>query len=597
MKLKLIITAVLFIPFLSKAQLGEQKKKFTKEDTLRGSLNENRDWWDVLRYDIEVRPDYEKKTIQGKVEVKFREIKTGKKRMQVDLQQPLIIDSIKVKALGDNSQIGKDGHGIVNFEFTQVAFEREADWNVVYFDYPLVKDKNCSFIIYYHGKPKEAKKAPWDGGWIWKKDSLGRPWMSVAVQGLGASAWYPCKDHQSDEPDNGASLTVIVPDTLVAVANGRLNSKYQIPRLNDTVGQANSNLTAYRWEVKNPINNYNIVPYIGKYVKLPQLLRTSVPDTVSMEDYGVIDTIISAKSYFTHHWVLDYNLEKAKQQFKQVQPMLNCFEYWFGPYPFYEDGYKLVEAPHLGMEHQSAVAYGNRYRNGYLGRDLSGSGWGTKWDYIIIHESGHEWFGNNITTNDIADMWVHEGFTCYSETLYTEWLFGKQAGDEYNRGMRKNIENDKPVIGPYGVNEEGSGDMYFKGANMLHTIRKVINDDSLFRKILRGLNETFRHKTVTTQDIESYIIKESGIGFQKTFDQYLRTTQVPVLEFYFKGKKVHYRWANSIKGFDLPLVINNKRYSITTKWKSASITGADRENWNKISIEQLYYITAKQAKP
>jgi aminopeptidase N len=610
MKLKLIITAVLFIPFLSKAQLGEQKKKFTREDTIRGSLNENRDWWDVLRYDIEVRPDYEKKEITGNTKIVFtgnKDEKLKKRyinallqkdtfRLQLDLQKPLIIDSI----IGTKIGLQGNSHGpMKEISLGKRKLSFSVDGNVIILDQPqfFLANRLDSIIVYYHGKPKEAKKAPWDGGWIWKKDSLGRPWMSVAVQGLGASAWYPCKDHQSDEPDNGASLTVIVPDTLVAVANGRLNSEYKIPRLNDTVGQANSNLTAYRWEVKNPINNYNIVPYIGKYVNWEDTLREEDVVKVDGIDLTVNDTVHITRTQTLNYWVLDYNLEKSQQQFQQVKPMLRCFEYWFGPYPFYEDGYKLVDAPHLGMEHQSAVAYGNRYRNGYLGRDLSGSGWGAKWDYIIIHESGHEWFGNNITTNDIADMWVHEGFTCYSETLYTEWLFGKQAGDEYNRGLRKNIENDKPVIGPYGVNEEGSGDMYFKGANMLHTIRKVINDDSLFRKILRGLNETFRHKTVTTQDIESYIIKESGINFQKTFDQYLRTTQIPVLEFYFKGKKVHYRWANCIKGFDLPLVINNKRYSITTKWKSASITGADRGNWNKISIEQLYYITAKQAKP
>jgi aminopeptidase N len=600
MKLKLIITAVLFLPFLSKAQLGQEKKTYTKADTLRGSLNENRDWWDVLRYDIEVRPDFQNKSIQGKTRILFQGVKDEnfKKRfiaslllkdtlrMQIDLQQPLIIDSI----LCDSTQLIGRTHGPMRDTLVgkkKMKFQQIANYVVLDKDQGSDMGKKDSITVYYHGKPREAKNAPWDGGWIWKKDSLGRPWMSVAVQGLGASAWYPCKDHQSDEPDNGASLTVIVPDTLVAVANGRLNSKYQIP---------NSKLTAYKWEVKNPINNYNIVPYIGKYVNWVDTFYCC-SDTQFIADSDPEDTVIMQRTYKLNYWVIDYNLEKSKQQFRQVKPMMRCFEYWFGPYPFYEDGYKLVDAPHLGMEHQGAIAYGNRYRNGYLGMDLSRSGWGTKWDYIIIHESGHEWFGNNITTKDIADMWVQEGFTCYSETLYTEWLFGKQAGDEYNRGLRRNIENDKPIIGPYGVNEEGSGDMYFKGTNMIHAIRKVINNDSLFRKILRGMNETFRHKTVTTQDIESYIIKESGIDFRKTFDQYLRTTQIPVLEFYFKRKKVHYRWVNCIEGFDLPLVINNKRHNITTKWKSATAAKTDLSSWNKISIEKLYYITVKQAKP
>ncbi len=590
MKLKLFIAAIMLLPFLTKAQLGDDKNKFTKADTLRGSLNENRDWWDVLRYDIEVKPDFQKKTIEGTVEIKFNEIKPHKTKIQIDLQQPLIIDSIQVKSLGDNSHILKDGHGIINFEYTKVSFIRDSVSNVVYFDYPYIRDKNCSFKIFYHGTPKEAKNAPWDGGWIWKTDSLGRPWMSIAVQGLGASAWFPCKDHQSDEPDNGASLTVIVPDSLVAVGNGRLMSKFQIP---------NSQLHSYKWEVKNPINSYNIVPSIGNYISWRDTLISNEYDTMRFQNNGIKDSVIARRRLELEYWVLDYNLPKAKVQFEQVKPMLRCFEHWFGPYPFYEDGYKLVESPHLGMEHQSAVAYGNKFRNGYLGRDRSGTGWGSKWDFIIIHESGHEWFANNITTKDIADMWVHEGFTNYSETLYTEWLFGKQAGDEYNKGLRRNIQNDKPIIGIYGVNQEGSGDMYDKAGNMIHIIRKVINDDEKFRKILSGMNEVFWHQTVTTQQIENYIIQQSGIDFQKTFDQYLRTTQIPQLEFYLSKdkKKITYRWTNSIKGFNLPLVINNKRYSITTKWKTTAITKDDLSRWNKIDIEQLYYITATQVKP
>jgi aminopeptidase N len=568
MKWKIFIAILLIQPLLTVAQ----ERKFTKADTLRGSLNENRDWWDVLRYDIEVKPDYEDKTIQGKVKIAYKIWKgitkaeqrnilwnTSNRLMQIDLQQPLVIDSI-TSSSSDGTYVGwMQFHS--KSKFVQ-------DRNIALVDLEFV-GKADTITIYYHGKPREAKNPPWDGGWIWKTDSLGRPWMSVAVQGLGASAWYPCKDYQGDEPDNGASLTIIVPDTLVAVGNGKLNSKFKIQ---------NSKLTAYKWEVKNPINNYNIVPYIGKYVNWT-------------------DTLIGEKGKLDlSFWILDYNLEKSKTQFQQAKTMLRCFEHWFGPYPFYEDGYKLVEAPHLGMEHQSAVAYGNGYRNGYRGRDLSGTGWGLKWDFIIIHESGHEWFGNNITTKDVADMWVHEGFTNYSETLYTEWLFGKQAGDEYNFGTRKNIKNDIPIIGPYGVNKEGSGDMYYKAGNMIHIIRKVINDDERFRLVLTGLNATFRHQTVTTPQIENYIIKQSGINFQKTFNQYLRTTQVPQLEFYFSkdSKTVFYRWANCVSGFDLPLVINNKRLNITTKWNSARLTNNDLSYWNSSEIEKLYYITAKQ---
>lgn len=564
MKLKLFIAAIMLLPFLTKAQLGDDKNKFTKADTLRGSLNENRDWWDVLRYDIEwVIPDTLNKTLHGQVKIVFKILKRPSVAkfegiLQIDLQDSLTINWVKGGILLKE----KDP----NVHYISIDLSKYSAYFSEIKKYSLID----SITISYQGKPRAAKNAPWDGGWIWKTDSLGRPWLSVAVQGLGASAWFPCKDHQSDEPDNGASLTVSVPENMVAVANGRLVSRTHV--------QGSRNHFFYKWEVKNPINSYNIVPSIGKYVNWI--------DTLNGQE-GKLDL---------SYWVLDYNLERAKQQFQQVKPMLRCFEHWFGPYPFYEDGYKLVESPHLGMEHQSAVAYGNKYRNGYLGRDRSGTGWGSKWDFIIIHESGHEWFANNITTKDIADMWVHEGFTNYSETLYTEWLFGKQAGDEYNHGLRRNIQNDKPIIGIYGVNEEGSGDMYDKAGNMIHIIRKVINDDEKFRKILRGMNEVFWHQTVTTQQIENYIIQQSGIDFQKTFDQYLRTIQIPQLEFYFSkdNKKITYRWTNSIKDFNLPLVINNKKYKITTKWNTSAITKDDLSRWNKIDIEKLYYITAKQ---
>ena len=274
--------------------------------------------------------------------------------------------------------------------------------------------------------------------------------------------------------------------------------------------------------------------------------------------------------------------------------MMKAFEYWFGPYPFYKDGYKLVDAPHLGMEHQSATAYGNQYKMGYLGRDLSGSGWGLKWDYIIVHESGHEWFANNITTKDIADMWVHEGFTDYSETLFTEFYYGKEAATAYVTGIRKGIGNKAPIIGPYGVNKEGSGDMYSKGANLLHTIRQVINNDSLFRKILRGLNKTFYHQTVTTKQIENYISTQSKINFSKVFDQYLRNTAIPVLEYKQAGKTLSYRYTNCIKGFTMLLKIDydGKRWiKPTEKWQTLNVKTADDAAF---SVDPNFYIFTKK---
>lgn len=529
--------------------------QFTQQDTLRGSITSERAWWNVLHYTINVTPDYITKTIKGASEIEFKVVREGY-TMQIDLQQPLEVDSIFIY-----EDMGK---------FTRIPMSSvKRDENVYFIKTHSYKPGTINtIVVYYHGKPRQAINPPWDGGWIWKKDEKGNPWMSVACQGLGASVWYPCKDHQSDEPDNGASLTIIAPDTLTAVGNGRLTNKKR----------NNDGTTSWTWEVKSPINNYNIIPYIGKYAHWHDEYNGAK---------GKLDL---------DYWVLDYNLEKAKKQFgRDVTPMLQCFEDWFGPYPFYEDGYKLVESPHLGMEHQSAVAYGNKYMNGYLGRDLSGSGWGKDWDYIIVHESGHEWFGNNITTNDIADMWVHEGFTDYSEPLFVECLYGKKAADEYCQGLRRNIRNDKPVIGRYGVNKEGSGDMYAKGANLLHTIRQVIGDTK-FKEILRGLNKDLYHKTTTSKEVEAYFSKRSGKDLSKIFDQYLRTIQVPVLEYKIEGNSFSYRWVNCVKGFNMPLRIfsgSTERWiSPKEVWQTQKMAGWFNEE--SFRTDQNFYITTKK---
>jgi aminopeptidase N len=554
--LLLIIALWYFQPFLF-AQLSANKKEFTHSDTLRGSITAERAWWDVLRYDIQVKPDYDLKSIAGMTKITFAILSGGNKTMQIDLQAPLVMDSI----LAGNKKM----------DFKKVDTNV---WYVYFRNLPeptgkKEKSKNfpeSSVDIFYHGLPRIAARPPWDGGWIFTKDKLGRPWMSVACQGLGASAWYPCKDHQSDEPDSGASLSITVADTLVAVGNGRLKEKKS---------NADGTVT-YTWVVVDPINNYDIIPYIGKYVTWH-------------EDYpgekGKLDC---------DYWVLDYDLEKARKQFTQADSMLRCFEWWMGPYPFYEDGYKLVEAPHLGMEHQSAVAYGNKFQDGYLGRDLSGTGWGLRWDFIIVHESGHEWFGNNITTKDLADMWVHEGFTSYSETLYNTCAFGVEAGDDYCIGTRKNIRNDKPIIAHYGVNEEGSGDMYYKGGNMLHMIRQIINNDEQFRSIWRGLNRDFYHQTVTSHEIETYISQHAKKDFSKIFDQYLRTTQIPVFEYKQEGQTLSYRWSNCVPGFDMPVKIhfNGETWlNPTENWQQLSLhPGAD----SSLTVDRNFYVGVKK---
>jgi aminopeptidase N len=556
----ILLGLLILLAFTSKAQLNK-KEVFTKADTLRGSLNENRDWWDVMHYEINVNPDFNNKSIKGIVNLKALILKKPSSNfVQIDLQQPLLISSVVM----NNAK--------------QLSFTKEENVYLIALGNEI-KNLNVSdtitLTISYSGKPQIANNPPWDGGWIWKKDKLGRTFVSVACQGLGASSWYPCKDHQSDEPQLGATLHIIVPDSLMAIGNGVSNTKVKSQNQSSSLQSSDSQFSIYTWQVKNPINTYNIVPYIGKYV-------------------NITDTFMGIKGKLDlNYWVLDYNKEKAEKQFLQVKQMLRAFEYWFGAYPFYEDGYKLVESPHLGMEHQSNIAYGNKFNNGYLGRDLSGSGWGLKWDFIIVHESGHEWFANNITTADIADMWVHEGFTCYSETLFTEYYYGKEAGNEYCKGIRKNIQNDKPIIGPYGVNKEGSGDMYYKAANMIHSIRNAMNDDEKFRKMLIEMNTKFYHTIVTTQQIENFINEFSGINFNSTFNQYLRTTNIPNFEYYFNGKKLHYRYTNCVADFDLPITISNKTIKPTSEWQKTKIRKKYRANYTKDNIENLYLLQVK----
>jgi aminopeptidase N len=536
-----LIAFVLFIMSFCLQGLSQQDLLATRQDSIRGSITPEREWWDVLHYNITVEPDYLTKNISGVNEIKIKAIAKGQ-RLQIDLQEPMQIQSVLIRK-------------------KPAKFTRTGNAFFIDLSAPLEKGSVETIRISFAGKPREAVNPPWDGGWIWKKDSSGNPWMSVACQGLGASVWYPCKDHQSDEPDS-AQLSILVPDTLVGVGNGRLLST-----------QRRGGKTIYTWQVVNPINNYNIIPYIGRYINWSEKFDG---------EKGNLDL---------NFWVLKENESRARKQFAQVKPMLKCFEYWFGPYPFYEDGFKLVESPHLGMEHQSGIAYGNGFANGYLGKDLSGTGWGNKWDFIIIHESGHEWFGNNITTKDIADMWVHEGFTNYSEALYTECEFGRQAGYEYTRGLRKNIQNDKPLISQYGVNREGSIDIYYKGSNLVLMLRELMNDDDKFRQMLRDMNREFYHQTVTSVQVERYIAKCIGRDLSKVFDQYLRTTQIPVFEYQLNNGKLRYRWTNCISDFNMPIRIEAAKtmwLQASTSWQEIPVTSTS------ISIDPNFYIDSRQ---
>ncbi|UPS91500.1 M1 family metallopeptidase [Bizionia sp. M204] len=539
MKTSIYFLAIVLIPFTLFSQgLLQEKNTFTHQDTLRGSITPEREWWDLNYYHLDISVDPDTKFIKGKNTVKYTVLKPYAV-MQIDLQEPLYIT--KVTQNGKELKASRDG----NAYFIGLIDKQ-------------ILGSNNAIEIHYEGHPKEAIRAPWDGGFSWKKDTNGNHFVATSCQGLGASIWWPNKDHMYDEVDS-MDISVTVPKGLMNVSNGRLQSIVQ-----------NKSTTTYNWAVKNPINNYGVNVNIGDYVHFSE---------VYPGENGPLDM---------DYYVLRDNLEKAKAHFKDAPRMMEAFEHWFGPYPFYEDGFKLVEVPYLGMEHQSSVTYGNHYKMGYLGNDLSESGWGLKFDFIIIHEAGHEWFANNITNKDIADMWIHEGFTSYSENLFVDYFYGKEASADYVIGTRKRIQNDRPLIGTYNVNKEGSGDMYYKGANMLHTLRQLVADDEKWRHILRGLNKTFYHQTVTTQQIEDYISEKSGIDLTAFFNQYLRQSQIPNLEYSISNGSLKYRWNHVVANFDMPIQVtfNNKDQWIypTTEWKTTPISD------EKLIVDNDFYV-------
>ena len=479
---------------------------FTRADTLRGSNTPERAWWDAAFYDLAVKVNPGDSSIVGRNTIAYRIVGRARE-MQIDLQQPLVVDSIV-----------QDG--------TELSSRREGNAIFVTLLSPQRVGSRKTISVYYRGKPTVALRAPWDGGFVWARDSLGNPWIATANEGLGASVWWPNKDIYSDEPDS-QRVAITVPEPLINVSNGRLRS-------------ARSNgdgTTTYEWFVRNPINNYNVAVNAAKYAHFTD---------VYLGEGGRLSL---------DFWPLAYHLDTARKQFEQTKPVLKCFEHWFGPFPWYADGFKLVETPHLGMEHQSAIAYGNQYLNGYLGRDRSETGHGLKWDFIIVHEAAHEWWGNNVTMSDAADMWIHESFADYAEGLYTECQQGKAAGAAYIIGKRAGIENARPIVGIYGVNYEGSGDMYNKGGNLLHTIRQLVNDDARWRRVLRGINQVFARQTVSGKQIEDYVSRNTRLDLEKVFDQYLRTTRIPVLEYKIEGTTLSHRWANVVPGFDMPVKV------------------------------------------
>jgi aminopeptidase N len=541
----LLLIPILLLSISIQSQISHSNsKQFTHQDTLRGSITPERAWWDLNYYHLDISVDPETKSIQGKNTIRYSVLEPYQ-TLQIDLQAPMKL----TKAVQDGKEltVRKDGNAhFITLKKLQTVSEKQEE-----------------IEISYEGQPRVAVRAPWDGGISWKKDANGNDFIASSCQGLGASVWWPNKDHMYDEVDS-MKISVNVPKQLMNISNGRLES----------IEKQDNETTTYHWVVTNPINNYGVNINIGDYVHFSEVYEG---------ENGPLDM---------DYYVLRDHLVKAKEQFKDAPKMMKAFEHWFGPYPFYEDSFKLVEVPYLGMEHQSSVTYGNQFKQGYLGRDLSRTGWGLKFDFIIIHESGHEWFANNITYKDAADMWIHEGFTAYSENIFLDYHYGTEASADYVIGTRRNIQNDTPIIGTYNVNSEGSSDMYYKGANMLHTLRQLIKDDEKWRQLLRGLNKTFYHQTVTTKDIEDYVSTFSGLNLTAFFNQYLRDIRIPTLEYSIQKNKLSYQWTNVVESFEMPIEIevNGK-----TQWLyPTTVLQKTKIDASEISIDRDYYIGYKQ---
>lgn len=546
MRTLLVIASLAATPLLLHAQQPDTTR-YTRADTLRGSNGPARAWWDATFYDLHVRVNPADSTIRGWNGITYRVLGAPPAReMQIDLQVPMQLDSVKQD--GRKLTLRRDSNA---FFVTLVAPQRPGEIKTV--------------TAWYHGTPRVARRPPWDGGYTWSRDSSGGIWVATSNEGLGASVWWPTKDILSDEPDS-QRIAITAPDPLQDVSNGRLRG----------TTRNGDGTTTYEWFVANPINTYNVTVTLGRY-----------------EHFS--DTLDGESGRLTlDYWPLAENVAAARRQWVQSRTMLQCFEQWFGPYPWYADGFKLIETPHLGMEHQSGIAYGNHYRNGYLGRDLSGTGLGLQWDFIIIHEAAHEWWGNNISVADHADMWVHESFANYAEGIYTECRMGKMAGAAYMIGARRGIRNDRPIIPAFGVNAQGSGDMYPKGGNMLHTIRAIIDDDARWRGILRGLNATFRHQAVSGRQLRDYISREAGRNLDKVFVQYLETTMIPSFEYRAEGPLLYYRWANVVDGFDMPLRVNipgmgtNLMFP-TGQWQNVRVPSPQAG----ITVDENFFVTAR----
>jgi len=513
----------------------------TRADLLRGQYGRYRANNDLLFYHLDIRVDPDKKSIAGKNTIRFRML-ADDTRIQLDLAANLNIDKI---LLGS----------------TPLKYER--DLGTVYVDFPstLRAGREYTIDFHYSGLPQEQGRF---GGMAFRKDTAGHHWITTACEDEGASVWWPNKDQWRDEVER-MEISVAVPNDLVDVSNGRFVGKTDL----------GDGYTRWDWLVQYPINNYNVALNIGRYEHFS-------------DKFGDLPL---------DFYVLPHNLDKAKRQFAQTKPMLEAFRSYFGEYPFQKDGFKLIEVPYSGMEHQSAVAYGNGFVNGYLDRDWTGIGISLKFDFIIIHESGHEWFGNAVSAADVSDMWIHEGWTTYLESMYVERLFGHDDAIRYVNSYKSKVQNREPVITQRGIHRQPMQDMYFKGTLFLNTLRSVVNDDAVWWALVRDFYQQFKYRNIMTEDVVRFFNSRTGRDWTPIFDQYLRRSALPTLELAFNEPgSMAFRWKADERAFAMPVRVGRPgswmMIEPTTDWKVMRTPLAKDEM--EVATD-LYYINVEKS--
>ncbi|HYE88061.1 MAG TPA: M1 family metallopeptidase [Vicinamibacterales bacterium] len=517
----------------------------TRFDILRGEYGRYRANNDLLHYDLDIRVDPEKKFISGKNTIRFKMLKDDT-RIQLELFS--------------NYAIGKIAMGAQ-------ALKYERDHNTVYVDFPETLRSGRTYAIEFHysGQPREEGRF---GALAFRTDPTGKHWINTANEGEGSASWWPSKDQWRDEPDQGADIRVAVPNGLTNVSNGRFMGKADL----------GDGYTRWHYRVHYPINSYNVSLNIAEYTHFAE-----VHGDLTMD-----------------YFVLPGNLEKAKVQFAQAKPMIEAFEKYVGKYPFPKDGFKLIEVPYSGMEHQSAVTYGNRYANGYLERDWTGVGVSLKFDFIIIHESAHEWYGNAISAADVSDMWIQEGWCNYLEFIYVEALFGREDAIKYANGYKSKVGNREPIITQRGIHRTPNQDMYFKGALFLDTLRNAVNDDARWWKLMRDTYEKFKYQNIMTEDLVRFFSAELKQDMTPIFDQYLRRVDLPVLELTFddEARRLSYRWKADERGFAMPIKVGDpskwQMIRPTTDWQS--MEWAAGKDAFKVATE-LFYVNVQVLGP